>query len=533
MSLKPTLHPPRQLDVRAEASAIFRQFCDLPPPPDWIDLLLEPELNNSISDVIESRIRLLGTAFNTGEPDIDWLLDLIIQNCPELEKSIETRRAILENGLTLWRNDGTIAAHYARQQQAERPPVDPSELPTETQRKQMDRDTWLSMMEPVTIEREFIQNKERVGPTFALAKLTAPFIHYEGAVLRDFTTATSSFLERISWKLLTGKEHLYQDGDYRVLSPFARGLAELIFHLLFARLPPERERVDSDLKWATQQFALIAFEWRDTPAPENVAKRLRALATSDLAGLRSRVREMGSVGFKQANHDWGAGNLVLDQNMRVVLWFGGLADGLGQLLQILRALPFPAVGANLASWGVEAKGLGGWSLVPNYLVNAVHLYAGRLSESEPTLRETREALAEFCLKRIGQRKGERTREKVAAVETLVEPEAHWRACYLYAVDSLRVNPKGKGHETVYWAKNYDPDPMVREIANEVYPRIKRHREIPDGSSPRRPLITAIWWLLQAHRSALGLNVDEESIHATLSALVRRTTESKKPTTQPN
>lgn len=534
MSSKPTLHPPRHLSVLDEAKKIFRQSCDLPPPTDWLNLLLETESNGSITDEVESSVELLGAMLDHMEiPDAEWLLSAMSQNRPKLAKIIEIRREELLTNFGMWRNDPEVAAYFSRKQQAARPPVDPSELPTEAQRKQMDRDEWLSMMEPVTIEREFIQNKERVGPTFALAKLTKPFVHCEGAVLRDFTTATSCFLENISRKSHPGKEHLYRDGDYRMLSPLARGLAELIFDLLYARLPPERELVDSDLKWATQHFALMAFEWRAAPVPENIAKRLRALATVDLAGLRSRVRGMGEVGLKQANLDWGAGTLVFDQNIRVVLWFGGLPDGLGQLLQLLRVLPFPAVGASLSSWGVEAKELGGWSLIPNYLVGAIHLHAERHSENELTLRKTREALAEFCLRRIGQRKGERTPEKMAVVDTLVEPEPHWRACYLYAVKSLRVNPQGKGHEAVYWAKDYDPDPMVREIAREVYPRIKHYREIPDGSSPRRPLITAIWWLLQAHRAALGLHVDEESIQATLSALVRRTTAPKNQTTQQN
>jgi hypothetical protein len=110
------------------------------------------------------------------------------------------------------------------------------------------------------------------------------------------------------------------------------------------------------------------------------------------------------------------------------------------------------------------------------------------------------------------------------LDSLVEPCPHWRISYLYAIDSLRINPGGKGHERFFWAKDYDPDEIVRDVAKELYPRVRRNRNIPDNSSPRRPLITAVWWLFQAHRLSLNLSIDEEGSLETLASLMRRTTE---------
>ena len=113
-------------------------------------------------------------------------------------------------------------------------------------------------------------------------------------------------------------------------------------------------------------------------------------------------------------------------------------------------------------------------------------------------------------------------------EDFVESRPAWRACYVQALAALRVNPGGRGHRTLFWLLNNDPDEIVKELAKKAHKRV-RHLDrgkpnLDEGASPRRPLFEAFWWLRQAHLITLGIEIDEKGAQRTRQSELRRTRE---------
>ncbi|NBU11793.1 MAG: hypothetical protein EBS84_22815, partial [Proteobacteria bacterium] len=158
--------------------------------------------------------------------------------------------------------------------------------------------------------------------------------------------------------------------------------------------------------------------------------------------------------------------------------------------------------------------------------HSVHQFSPGLGDEQPEAGSARTEFAEFCLGRIGQRKGAPKSDGFAPTATLIEPNPIWRQCYLHATCALQANPEGKGQNVANWAMKHDPDAAVRNAAKKAYSHLRNMPATSGKVSPRRPHITAIWWLLQAHLLALGGQLDTEGIHLTLAAFMRRTTERK-------
>lgn len=271
------------------------------------------------------------------------------------------------------------------------------------------------------------------------------------------------------------------------------------------------------------QSGVFLAGWRSEAISQDDLKLLRGLASFTLAQIRRELAGVAKGDADEAERCFGLWLKTYHLATHCLLIVDDLAFLMSQLLQLLRASPVAVVGEDLSYW--RDRRMAGPNIIGLNLINAVHGMATKSREEDPKLRGVREELALFCLSRLGQKKGEKCGDGLARAETMVEPDPYWRACYMHAVDALRVNPDNKGHRTLYWSMKHDPEAEVREVAKELYPRVERKRDIADGSSPRRPLITAVWWMLQAHRLSLGLDVDDTAIHATLAAMVRRTTES--------
>ena len=286
-----------------------------------------------------------------------------------------------------------------------------------------------------------------------------------------------------------------------------------------AKAPPAR-------RWWAMQTGVFLKAYRPETLEENDTRLLRLLAGFTLAQVRVELREVARGDATEAERRFGCrlNSYTLATHCLTVV--DDLAFMLSQLLQLLRVSPVPLVGDDLAYWRDSRGGL--LQRIPVNLVNSVHIMAARAEKYDPKLRGVREDLARFCIGRIGQKKGKKCDEGLAPTSSLVEQDPYWRACYLHAVDALRTNPDDKGHRAFYWSMHHDPEEDIRELAKELYPRVERKRDIADGSSPRRPLITAIWWMLQAHRLGMRLDVDDTAIHATLADMMRRTTETLSP-----
>lgn len=200
---------------------------------------------------------------------------------------------------------------------------------------------------------------------------------------------------------------------------------------------------------------------------------------------------------------------------------------LGPLLQAFRCLPSAGVTADLRYWGengMAEQPQQPWSWIPMWIAAA--LYADHLQAdlaADPELRELREALAGYCLKRLKSRDRAQPASNPAqrAGADMVEPSAWWRRCYVKAVAELRVNPGGRSHHVLHWSSEHDPDELVRAYARAAYKGMRHQQPLPDQSSPRRPLMAAFWWLRQAHRLELGLPVDAEGAQRTRTKELRR------------
>ena len=84
-----------------------------------------------------------------------------------------------------------------------------------------------------------------------------------------------------------------------------------------------------------------------------------------------------------------------------------------------------------------------------------------------------------------------------------------------------------------FASMKDPEADVREAAREAYDETRREVLLPPGSSPRRAIFAAFWWLRQAHLHALESEVDSQGAQRTRQKETRRTKEEEERTTKPN
>ena len=164
---------------------------------------------------------------------------------------------------------------------------------------------------------------------------------------------------------------------------------------------------------------------------------------------------------------------------------------------------------------------------------AIGMYPEHLREErerDPHLQELREEFAKFCLERLRTKKERREKSKGSDYtnEDFVEPRPAWRRYYVQALAALRVNPGGRAHRTLFWLLNNDPDDEVKELAKKAHKRV-RHLDrnkpnLDEGSSPRRPLFEAFWWLRHAHLETLGIKIDHEGATRTRESELRRTRE---------
>ncbi|MBZ0152257.1 MAG: hypothetical protein K8J09_12070 [Planctomycetes bacterium] len=216
----------------------------------------------------------------------------------------------------------------------------------------------------------------------------------------------------------------------------------------------------------------------------------------------------------------------------------GLWEGMRQLLLAMRALKSPCVAADLRYWeepGVAASHYPRqpeepWRCIPAKLVANFHAFVSKEEATDPELKALRSKFAAFCLNGLRDNWSEKEREEAAAsgrVRTngdMVEASPDWRFCRVRAAKTLAINPEGRGHRLLQAASEMDPDPSVREAANDAYQSLRRGVTLPDGMSPRRAVLGAFWWLRQAHLKALDIEIDRDGAQRTRIKELSRTKE---------
>jgi hypothetical protein len=361
--------------------------------------------------------------------------------------------------------------------------------------------------------------------------------HHRGALALGIRDAIEEWLT-----LRTGHWTYFRDAGPELAKftlPFVDELEPEAMNPTSADVPARRA-------WAW--FACCTFTADPSLLDPSRRTRLLAAANEDLAGMRklfaaatpkpkppyTTADNVGAMCSGDTRTAWQEFEWQRDhfETCTVLLHeVGGVWKGMKPLLLALRSLKSPAVASDLRYWHEpdREEPPEPWSLIPRALVNLFHAYAAREEERDPKLVALRSELASFCLDRLLDRLDGKEREEAKRSgrrrtdSEMTEPSADWRYCLVRAIPPLGINPEGKGHRTLHVAAEIDPDPDVREAARQAHEQIRRGA-LPEDVSPRRAVISALWWIRQAHLLALGVEIDPRGVQRTRTKELTRAKE---------
>lgn len=262
----------------------------------------------------------------------------------------------------------------------------------------------------------------------------------------------------------------------------------------------------------------------ESKLPIDLKDKLIESASRHIGILRSILRDSPEEFEDSEVNDF------YDKAYYVLLSFAPAWKRLKPLLLAFTGMTEQAVAKDLRTWREHDSTDNPpekYSRVANWI--EVAMYPQNLQkelEQDPYLQDLREEFAKFCLGRL--RTKVENKDADYTNDDFVEPRPVWRGCYIQALKVLRVNPGGRAHRTLFWLLNNDPDEDVREYAKSVHKQVRHlDRNKPNldtGTSPRRPLFEAWWWLRQAHLLTLGVEVDRDGAMRTRRTELHRTRE---------
>ena len=326
-----------------------------------------------------------------------------------------------------------------------------------------------------------------------------------------------------SWKL-NSEERLDPLNDgWKVIAH------ELIpfLELLDARKPELNQKRSLLLK-AWWRLSKLVYSWSmgglESELPDELRNRLVESASRHIGILRSVLRDTPEVFEDENVSDF------YDKAFYVLLSFAPPWKRLKSLLLAFTEMTEQAVASDLRTWSEHDSTENPpqpYARVPNWI--EVAMYPQNLKSElteDPYLQGLREEFAKFCLGRL-RTKG-KNKKAAYTNEDFVEPRPAWRWCYVQALAALRVNPGGRGHRSLFWLLNNDPDETVKELAKKAHKRV-RHLDrnksnLDEGASPRRPLFEAFWWLRQAHLITFDVEIDQAGAMRTRRRELHRTRE---------
>ncbi|HVY61327.1 MAG TPA: hypothetical protein VHF22_06720 [Planctomycetota bacterium] len=255
--------------------------------------------------------------------------------------------------------------------------------------------------------------------------------------------------------------------------------------------------------------------------PPESRKNVVGSARRALGQLRALLERAPSAEAKQ---EFERARYHLSDAVVVLGLFDGLWPALKPLLLALRALRARGVARDLRYWSEDLLERSDplpqpWSWVAERFGGAIHTFSRYEEPRDLGLTRVREAFAEFCLERLKSETGKPGMPPV-------EESPIWRQCLVQAIRELRVNPRGRGHHVLHFCEANDPDEEVRKDARIAYDEMRRGVTLPPGSSPRRALFAAFWWLRQAHVLTVDpdVDIDERGAQRTRQKETRRTKE---------
>jgi hypothetical protein len=323
-------------------------------------------------------------------------------------------------------------------------------------------------------------------------------------------------LGELAWALERLLDPRYSEEAAR-LEPHFTEMAEVICE----RWKAEDRASDILLTECCWQFAMVAIQ----QSPSGLASYrddLTKLAWQELGRMRSGLR----ADEDQATRFLGERNAYLNAAMFFLLRSdpSSTAGVLRRLLLAFRELRWRSVPSDLRTWhepSLEPLPQP-WVWIPERINLVLEIFLRRETEKNAELEHLRVDLAQFCLDRLKSREKKTHGTKLVDGD-MVEPDPSWREGYVRAALELHVNPGGRGHRTLDWSAENDPDSHVREAASSGSELMRREKGRIDGS-PRSRIYAALRWLRQAHVLALGGTPDENGIKRTIRKEVRRTRE---------
>lgn len=307
---------------------------------------------------------------------------------------------------------------------------------------------------------------------------------------------------------------------------------------LLSEEKPELNKERSSLLKAWWHLSNVIYGWSmgglESELPAELRDRLVESAARHIGILRSVLRDTPKI-FKEKDSA-GTVSDFYQEAFYILLNFAPPWKCLKPLLLAFTGMTVKAVTSDLRSWheyGDEEKLPYPYSNVALWI--AITMYPQNLRKEldrDPHLQGVREEFAKFCLERLNTKGKQKVsgEDKQLTDKDFVEPRPPWRQGYVQALASLRVNPGGRAHRTLFWLSQKDPNETTRALAKRAHKQIRHlDRKKPNldvGASPRRPLFEAFWWLRQAHLLTLDddIEIDQAGAMRTRRKELHRTRE---------
>ncbi len=311
----------------------------------------------------------------------------------------------------------------------------------------------------------------------------------------------------------------------------------LIIGLIISELPPFYQECSTRVQEAPKDMVLrrlwmeLAFMvFRKNNESDGLLEPTESIPEDErLRLVRAATETLGRIRPFLRGTDPNAVTESFDPDMvrvcvKVLVKFATPWTALKNLILALSALNVPAVAADLRYWKEKSRDAPPqpWSVIPEQIATVIHSL-GQEEKNDSKLQKLREEFAQFALDRLKTKKQiPRDGNNGLKDQDFVEERPIWREAYVLAVRELRCNPRGKGHKTLYWLSQHDPNPDVRKTAKNVHRQVRHGIAMDPRRSPRVALFSAFWFLRQAHLQALGVSPDEIGAKRTLQKEVRRT-----------
>ena len=364
-----------------------------------------------------------------------------------------------------------------------------------------------------------------------------------GGLLRDFSGFSDDILgDKIlgllnaiynAMTIASGRLHAEerldpQNDGWRVV---ARELIPFLRLLTERRVELNQGRTSSLKAW--WRLSQLIYSWSNgglaSELSDELRNRLVESASRHLGILRSILRDTPEIFAAEDSLGVPVSDFY-DKAFYVLLVFAPPWKCLKPLLLAFIGMTEQAVARDLRTWrehDSKDNPPPTYSRVANWIEVAMYSQNLRAElQKDPNLRDLREEFAKFCLSRL--RTKTKGKDSDYTDQDFVEPRRVWRGCYVQALASLRVNPGGRAHRTLFWLLKNDPDEEIKEYARRAHKQVRhldrRKSNLDDGASPRRPLFEAFWWLRQAHLMTLGVEIDGSGANRTRRRELDRTRE---------